>query len=139
MAYVLYMVKRYLSGACPHCQAGLIMQAAHKRNRRAAGPETIQRDLAEHGIKAGICRIGKIRKNLGICCKRVKKFKVTTDSKNTLPVAGSLLRQTSAAEAPNQVRVRTSPTSLPVKAGSTVPPARISSMVRSRVIHRDRE
>jgi len=31
------------------------IKAAHKRNRETAGPETLQRDLAEHGIKAGIC------------------------------------------------------------------------------------
>ena len=81
------------------------IQAAHKRNRQVAGPETIQRDLAEHGIKAGICRIRKIRKNLGIRCKQVKKFKATTDSRHTLPVADNLLQQTFTAEAPNQVWV----------------------------------
>lgn len=81
------------------------IQAAHTRNRQVAGPETIQRDLAEHGIIVGICRIRTIRKNLGIRCKQIKKFKATTDSKHTLPVADNLLQQTFTAEAPNQVWV----------------------------------
>jgi transposase InsO family protein len=81
------------------------IQAAHTRNRQVAGPETIQRDLAEHGIKVGICRIRTIRKNLGIRCKQIKKFKATTDSKHTLPVADNLLQQTFTAEAPNQIWV----------------------------------
>ncbi len=81
------------------------IQAAHARNRQVAGPETIQRDLAEHGIIVGICRIRTIRKNLGIRCKQIKKFKATTDSKHTLPVADNLLQQTFTAEAPNQVWV----------------------------------
>jgi transposase InsO family protein len=83
----------------------LEIQAAHTRNREVAGPENIQRDLAEHGIKVGICRIRKIRKNLGIYCKQVKKFKATTDSKHKLPVADNLLRQTFTADAPNQIWV----------------------------------
>ncbi len=78
------------------------IKAAHKRNREVAGPETIQRDLAEHGIKVGICRI---RKKLGIRCKQIKKFKATTNSKHTLPVAENLLDQKFEAEAPNRIWV----------------------------------
>ena len=81
------------------------IQAAHKRTRHTCGPERLQKDLAAHGITVGICRIGKIRKKLGIRCKQVKKFKATTDSKHKLPVADNLLEQTFTAETPNQVWV----------------------------------
>jgi len=81
------------------------VKAAHKRNREVAGPDTIQRDLAEHGIKVGICRIRKIRKKLGIRCKQVKKFKATTNSKHKLPVAENILGQNFRADAPDQVWV----------------------------------
>jgi transposase InsO family protein len=81
------------------------IKAAHTRNRQVAGSETIQRDLSEHGIKVGICRIRKIRKKLGISCKQVKKFKATTDSKHKLPVADNLLQQRFTTEVPNQVWV----------------------------------
>jgi len=57
------------------------IRAAHKRTRQSCGPERLQQDLAEHGVEAGVCRIKRIRKKLGIRCKQKKKFKATTDSK----------------------------------------------------------
>jgi len=44
----------------------------------------LQKDLAEHGVKAGICRIRRIRKKLGIGCKQKKKFKATTKLKGSV-------------------------------------------------------
>jgi len=55
------------------------IQTAHRRNREVAGHETIQCDLAEHGITMGICMIRKIRKKPGIRCKQRKKFRATTE------------------------------------------------------------
>jgi putative transposase len=79
------------------------IKAAHKRTRETFGPERLQRDLVEHGVKAGVCRIRRIRKKLGIRCKQKKKFKATTDSKHTLPVAENLVNQQFKAAAPNQI------------------------------------
>ena len=82
------------------------IKAAHTRTRQTCGPERLQRDLAEHGVQTGICRIRRIRKKLRIRCKQTKKFKVTTtDSKHALPVAENLLNQQFAAVAPNSVWV----------------------------------
>jgi len=79
------------------------IKAAHKRTRKTFGPERLQRDLAEHGVHVGVCRIKRIRKKLGIHCKQTKKFKVTTDSKHTLPVAENLLEQQFEVSKPNAV------------------------------------
>jgi len=81
------------------------IRAAHKRTRQTCGPERLQKDLAGHGVKVGICRIRRIRKNLGIRCKQVKKFKATTDSTHSFPVAPNLLEQQFDTLAPNQVWV----------------------------------
>lgn len=81
------------------------IQAAHKRTRQTCGAERLQQELADHGVQAGVCRIKRIRKKLGITCKQKKKFKVTTDSKHSLPVAENLLNQKFKAEAPNEVWV----------------------------------
>ena len=81
------------------------IRAAHKRTRETCGPERLQRDLAAHGVKAGVCRIRKIRKKLGIRCKQIRKFKPTTNSNHTLPVAENLLEQKFEATSPNQVWV----------------------------------
>lgn len=69
------------------------------------GPEWLQHDLAEHGVKVGICRIKRIRKKLGIRCKQKRKFKATTDSKHRLPVAENILGQQFKVYEPNTVWV----------------------------------
>ena len=92
------------------------IRAAHKRTRQTYGPERLQHDLAEHGVQAGVCRIKRIRKKLGIRCKQKKKFKVTTDSKHRLPVAPNLLEQQFAATTPDQVYV-TDITYIPTEEG----------------------
>jgi len=79
------------------------IKAAHQRTRATFGPERLQHDLAEHGVKAGVCRIRRIRKKMGIRCIQKKKFKATTDSKHTLPVAENLLNQQFKAAAPNRI------------------------------------
>ena len=81
------------------------IMASHKRTRATCGPERLQKDLAAHGVKAGICRIRRIRKKLGIRCKQIRKFKATTDSRHALPVAPNLLEQRFTAKAPNEIWV----------------------------------
>lgn len=75
--------------------------AAHQRSRETFGPERLQRDLADHGIHAGVERIKRLRKQLGLRCKQKQKFKVTTDSKHDLPVAANLLARNFEVAAPN--------------------------------------
>ena len=79
------------------------IRAAHRRTRQVYGAEKLQYDLAEHGIRVGICRIKRIRRKLGIRCKQKRKFKATTDSKHTLPVAENILGQQFKVAAPNKV------------------------------------
>ena len=81
------------------------IRAADKRTRQTYGAERLQHDLAEHGIRVGICRIKRIRRKLGIRCKQKRKFKATTDSRHTLPVAENLLGQQFKVCQPNTVWV----------------------------------
>ena len=79
------------------------IRAAHKRARQTYGPERLQHDLAEHGVRVGICRIKRIRKKLGIRCKQKRKFKATTDSRHKLPVAENLLGRRFQVDEPSKV------------------------------------
>jgi transposase InsO family protein len=79
------------------------IKAAHKRTRETYGPERLQHELRGQGVSVGVCRIRRIRKKLGIRCKQRRKFKATTDSKHTLPVAENLLNQQFEATRPNEV------------------------------------
>jgi len=81
----------------------LEIRAADRRTRQTYGPERLRYDLAEHGIRVGVCRIKRIRKKLGIRCKQKRKFKVTTHSRHKLPVAENLLEQQFTVSQPNKV------------------------------------
>ncbi len=81
------------------------IKAAHKRTRQTYGPERLQHELAEHGIRVGICRIKRIRRKLGLYCKQKRKFKATTDSRHKLPAADNLLGQQFKVYEPNTVWV----------------------------------
>ena len=83
----------------------LEIKAAHKRTRQTYGPERLQRDLAEHGVRVGIGRIKRIRKKLSIRCKQKRKFKATTQSRHRLPVAENVLGQQFKVYQPNAVWV----------------------------------
>ena len=82
------------------------IRAAHKRTRETYGPERLQKDLAANGVKISVHRVKRIRKDLGLRCKQKRKFKATTDSRHTLPVAENLLDQRfGITTAPNQIWV----------------------------------
>jgi len=78
------------------------IRAAHQRTRQTYGPERLQRELAAHGVRVGVHRIKRVRRQLGLRCKQRRKFKVTTDSRHSLPVAENLLEQRFEAAAPCQ-------------------------------------
>lgn len=103
--YYVWLSRKPSKHAQNEARLGIEIKAAHKRTRGTFGPERLQHDLAAHGVKVGVCRIRKIRKKLGIRCKQVKKFKATTNSTHTLPVADNLLEQKFTVEAPNTIWV----------------------------------
>jgi hypothetical protein len=73
--------------------------AAHKRTEETYGPERLQKELACHSVHIGVHRIKRIRRQLGLRCKQVKKFKATANANHTLPVATNLLEQNVVTEA----------------------------------------
>ena len=82
------------------------IRAAHERGRGTYGPEKIQEELADvEKMEAGLNRIKRLRREMKIRCKQVKKFKATTDSKHNHPVAPNLLNQDFEVPEPNQAWV----------------------------------
>ena len=79
------------------------IKAAHRRTREIYGPDRLQKNLAAHGVQIGVHRIKRLRRELGLRCKQKRKFKATTNSTHSLPVADNLLAQDFTATAPNQV------------------------------------
>jgi len=81
------------------------IQAAHVRTRQTYGPERLQAELRDDGFSAGVSRIKRLRKKLGLRCVQVRRFKATTNSKHALPVADNRVAQTFAATRPNEIWV----------------------------------
>ena len=83
----------------------IAIKAAHQRSRETYGIRRLQPELAAEGFPAGRDRIDRLRKTLGLRCRQKRKFKATTNSKHSLPVAENLLDQTFFPSAPNQMWV----------------------------------
>ena len=81
------------------------IKAAHQCGRGIYGPEKIRSELLAHGMVAGLNRIKRLRRLHGIRCTHKKKFRVTTDSKHSLPIADNVLDRQFAQTAPNRVWV----------------------------------
>jgi len=81
------------------------IQAAHVRTRQTYGPERLQAELREDGFPAGVGRIKRLRKELGLRCIQARRFKTTTKLNHALPVADNLLGQTFVATQPNETWV----------------------------------
>ena len=81
------------------------IQVAHTRTRESYGPLRLQDELKDDGVKAGVGRIKRLRKQLGLRCKQVRKFKATTNSNHNLPVAPNLLEQHFDSTRPNETWV----------------------------------
>ena len=80
-----------------------LIRIAHARY----GVLKIQTELRDTtGVEVGINRIKRLRKAAGIRCIYKRKFRVTTDSKHTLPIAPNLLnREFNQTNALNQMWV----------------------------------
>ncbi|MFQ2106801.1 IS3-like element ISAeme20 family transposase [Aeromonas rivipollensis] len=79
------------------------IRAAHSKTRQTYGAARLQAELAAEGFYAGRDRIGRLRREMGLSCKQKRKFKATTHSAHSLPVAENLLGQVFAPTKPNEV------------------------------------
>ena len=69
------------------------IQAAPVRTRQTYGPKRLRDELKDDGFTAGVGRLKRLRKKLGLRCTQRRTFTVTTDSTHHLPVAPNLLGQ----------------------------------------------
>ena len=78
----------------------------HQASKQTYGSPRVHEELAAQGICCSKNTVAKIMRESGIQAKTSKKFKVTTDSKHSRPVAENVLdRQFDQATEPNQIWV----------------------------------
>jgi len=86
----------------------MILEAAresHRKCRGMCGLDKMLRDVREKFPRCSRNRLYKIQQEHRLYAIRKKKFKVTTDSKHSLPVAENLLNQNFTAKSPGSVWV----------------------------------
>jgi len=81
------------------------IKAAYGRSRKTYGRRRIHIQLQRDGIACSPNRVGRLMRQEGICGLRRRKFKATTNSKHSFPVAPNLLARNFTAAAPDQVWV----------------------------------
>ena len=103
--YYAWCTRRPSKRAQENARLEVAIQAAHVRTRQTYGPERLQAELWDDGFPAGVGRIKRLRKKLGLRCQQVRRFTTTTDSAHSLPVAENVLAQTFVATRPNEIWV----------------------------------
>jgi transposase InsO family protein len=79
------------------------IKAAHEHSRKSYGRRRIHIQLQRDGVDCSPNRVGRLMRQEGICGLRRRKFKATTNSKHSFPVAPNLLARDFTATAPDRV------------------------------------
>ena len=74
-----------------------------KEHRSKYGSRRIMKQLNEEGYDVGRYKVRHIMKDLGLKAKIFRRFKVTTDSRHSFPVAPNILDRDFDVSAPNKV------------------------------------
>ncbi len=78
------------------------IRTTFSRHKQRYGAPRILKDLHDEGVECSENRVARRMRALGLRAIQAKKFKVTTDSNHTKPVAPDLIEQDFSAPAPNQ-------------------------------------
>jgi transposase InsO family protein len=94
------------------------IRESYRQSKGRYGSPRVYQDLRGWGWRTSRKRVARLMREAGLSAKTKQKFKVTTMSKHTLPVADNLLMRDFSVPAPNRAWVRTLHISGPEGAGS---------------------
>ena len=80
-----------------------LIRAIHAELKGAYGSPRMVRELRARGFPASKARVERLMRENGIRARHKRRYKATTDSKHSLPVAPNLLDRNFTPSAPNQV------------------------------------
>lgn len=75
--------------------------ASHAGSRRTYGSPRVHRDLRDQGHRISRKRVARLMKGLGLAGRPKRRFRATTNSNHSFPVAPNLLMREFHVEAPN--------------------------------------
>jgi putative transposase len=79
--------------------------AVHNRSRRTYGSPRIHAELRARGVRVGKKRIERLMRENGLQARRKRRFRRTTDSRHSLPIARNVVARRFRVAAPNRVWV----------------------------------
>ena len=80
-----------------------LLRAIHAQFKGAYGSPRMVEELRSRGIAASKARVERLMRENGIHARHKRRYKATTDSRHTLPVADNLLDRNFNPPAPNRV------------------------------------
>jgi len=83
----------------------VVIKAVYEANKRRYGSVKITRELQKRGMKYGRTRVANRMRKMRIASIVRKRFKATTNSKHSYPVAPNRLNRNFTASSPNKVWV----------------------------------
>jgi transposase InsO family protein len=93
----------------PHTQAdqrlGLAIAAIHAESRQRYGSPRVHAELGARGHRTSRKRVARLMRQHGLAGRRRRRFRATTDSGHTLPVASNVLARQFAQPAPDRAWV----------------------------------
>lgn len=81
------------------------IEAIHHASREAYGTVKTWKELRARGVPCGRNRVGRLRKHAGIEARRKRRFRVTTQSRHSFPIAANVLARRFTVDQPNRVWV----------------------------------
>lgn len=91
--------------AIEDAQLAVEIAGAHNRSRGTYGSPRVHAELRAKGRRVGKKRVERLMRQNGIQARRKRRFRRTTDSKHTQPVAPNVLARQFEAVAPNHAWV----------------------------------
>lgn len=79
--------------------------AVHQRSRNAYGSPRVHAELKARGLRVGKKRVERLMRENGMQARRKRRFRRTTDSRHTNPIAPNLLARRFNVEVPNRAWV----------------------------------
>lgn len=80
-----------------------LVRASHRASRRCYGSPRVHRDLVDQGLQVGRHRVARLMRDDGLCGRRRRRFRITTQSKHNHSVADNVLQRQFAPSRPNRV------------------------------------
>jgi putative transposase len=80
---------------------GVEIQAIHAETRQRYGSPRVHAELRERGHRVGRKRVARLMRQRGLCARRRRRFRITTDSNHPLAVAPNVLARQFAVAAPD--------------------------------------